>query len=334
MMFVVAPSYSSIVYIFRCFSFKDVIIISSNCKILDFCEQINVRTMRLPKKTDSPSFEDLKEYKVKVEKIADNINGEKVFFSINIFGIWYLYLIKCLSKNNKIFFKPLDPNYEIVNFSFKLMFQQEKYLTSLKDVIIMFFLTKIYFDIFNIHNKYVLGINNESLKKRYFSLNEVKTDSIFKRNVKTINYIFKLKKNDVLIIDSPIDNCYTYPKNLMLEICENFSYLNLSVSVKKHPNFKISDELLDAFYKIPDHIPSELIDYSHYKIIIGNKSSSLIELSEYKSVISILNMTNYFNNEIKQRLINVNLEDFNNYKISSPFTMEDFKQELIKILDQ
>ena len=333
MMFVVAPSYSSIVYIFRCFSFKDVIIISSNSKILDFCEQINVRTIRLPKKKDSPSFIDLKEYKVKLEKISSTINGERVFFSINIFGLWELYLIKCLSKNNQIFFKSLDPYYEIKRFSLKLLFEK-KYINSLKDVLIYFIVTKLHFDIFKIHDKYVLGINKDILKKKYLPLHVPKTNCFFNKNVALINNVFKIKRNDVLIIDSPLDSTYTLPKNLISEICNFFFSHNLSISVKKHPDYKFSNDVLEGFYNIPDLIPSEVIDYSSYKIIIGNKSSSLLKLSENKSVISILNMTNYFKSEIKEKLININLKNFNNNKICSPSTIEDFKKEVINVIGQ
>jgi len=198
--------------------------------------------------------------------------GANVCFVFVAFGLFESFLIKVLSRNNNIYYKPL-----VKLDSFKID-------TSLKSTLNKF-LYKLLLNI-SISPLKSSTIEIPAVSETFLRQIEVKEfqlpDNMESVNSKLINK-YQIPNRKVLILagfaDSIDKEDYLPKMNLLIGLLVNKFGLN-NIAIKWHPDYLQNYSFEYDLYEIPQYLPGNLL-FDHFDIICGHNSAFLFEAANH-----------------------------------------------------
>ena len=289
MIYVYAPSMAIIPWIMARCSWDDIIVISNNKKLLNFCRKCEIKYINIESNLDF-SFNGLRKYKNYIHNIALDIEKDSdIFFSHNSHDYWGLYLMKYLFQNNSIYYVSLMDEHKPT--SIKKIFFLKKGILLFKDRLILFVVTRYWFSILSFNKYLFLGQNVKTIQKLYQTSSLEENTSILQKNQKKIKEIYNIHNLKYILVDQG-ETFYTYPEKLQTFLV-NFSKNNTKIYLKQHPNFEtVNNELIENLINLPRELPIELILESK-TILIGIASNAL---KHHHTVVSLLKLITFKTN--------------------------------------
>jgi len=233
----------------------------------------------------------------------------------------YYELKKQLKGNIKIYF--FGSGYKIIFFSWIQKLRGEKYYypsihikgvpikieTPLTRFACLFIKLILGIDVYT---QYETGYPLFELTERFFIKNNIKTieedwDEVSLREIaKSLDIIDKkilLLLEDLVTLNRVDEEEITVVFNKLVAYLKDFFGLN-HVIVKMHPRLNKQYGMIKHLDKLPDYVPSELLLYNKWDIIIGVESQSLIVFSkQFKGrVVSLIDLFEYRDKSVQQTL--------------------------------
>ena len=244
-------SYAGIVEAANHISLVDLKIITSNDELIKFCSKLNLNYINIdnPKNT---SLKELYKHKTKIKKTLESIKNEDVLFCFYGFDLFGLFVIKILSKENKIFFNNKDNLYIKTSH---LRFWKRR--ISVNNYLIYRFLLNIPLRQFEITDKRTfLGVCYKKLEEKFPSLKSNSKQDLFLHNSVLVKRLMNIKSNSYVIVDAG-NYLFTFDKVYFNWIRENL--VDGQIYLKSHPNFPMGAYDLKDIVIIEKSIPVELI---------------------------------------------------------------------------
>lgn len=217
--------------------------------------------------------------KNKIRIMLSSIKDCNIYFFFVAFGLFESYLIRLLSKNNRIFYKPVviidslmhDNSFKAYVYKYFILIILNVPIISLKNA--------------NCKYRAVSKLFLKKINSKTFEIPDKKSDVI-----NLINFKYPIKKFKVLILAGYSESKLEDRNDFLIKYNDLIDFFvkkfgNDFIALKDHPNSYKSNFIKDKFYEIPSYLPGSLI-IDHFQIICGEVSSLLYEAAN-KNKISI-----------------------------------------------
>jgi len=302
------------------FDLKNTHFITGDSSVYAFLGKIDVSLTYIERDPDN-SFKGLKRYRNKVREVISEFKDCKVYFFFYSFDWMGLYLIKCLSKNNEVYFENVEYLFGKVR-RFADLFTRGVRVKTLNMIPIML-LTGIKFNMFKINKgTYFLGISPQRLYRRYKKFTPLIDSSYFKRNVEIVEKAYDLElAGEIVFFDNPPGEYFSADSlNAVIDFLVDKGF---KFALKTHPSWPSGIKNTERFSLIRKEIPGEIIVAMNHKVCLGLGSSMLNYASKYKCTISILELVQFSTPDHKKAYV----DSFSDHKghIMFPKTLEELE---------
>jgi len=285
----------------------EVTVITNNRDVLGYCQSKKIKTIYcdLTRIKLTNIFALKKEVRSILKIIPKNSN---IYFLFRSYDTTGFYLIKELGKNNKLFFKNINPNLEdlypqkrYINYFCVKYYYKLLLLIALK-VFADLDLTLKYID-----SNWVLFLSTKFLRRNnVHNLNLKGTYAELKAEVIKVFYEKTQPKCKTLILKDDFRLDSIINEKYFIDI---YSYLahkqGLDIMMNSHPwPISLNNSKTSFFKECPSQIPCELLFPNVKSHVVSTCSSALITASFFKNLkaIALLELVVWKNKETKRRM--------------------------------
>jgi hypothetical protein len=284
--YVYAPSMAIISYAAKRWLWSDIVIISGNYQICEFCKKAKINIIELQPFSDT-SLKGLKKYKKYIIYFAKQFSKCNFIFGHNSHDYWGLFLINCISKNgNTIYYNSQFKEHPKLSFT-KVIFSKKHCRLFLDSLILLLVLRKK-FNVLSFGEYSFIGIDIKSILNEFTENKTPVSEKIFSLNQNQVINEYNIVDVKIILIDQG-EAFYKYT-NKLIECIISIEKNHKGFYLKQHPNLKTTNEvLLKNLSQIPAEIPIELITTNN-TILIGIASNSIKFTDKSISLIYLVNI--------------------------------------------
>lgn len=286
MMYIYAPSMAILVYASKRWAWEELKIISFNPQIVFFCKRLHISCIQLSQ-NGSTNLNGIIAHKKYIRNESRKILKQEIIFGHNSNDYWGLFLMKCLKKNgNTVYYNPQIKEHSKI--STMGLLKSGKAFKFLRDKLLLFWVTRIKFDVLHFGEYLFFGIDAKKIRALYKENNSEENLKIFQENQKRVRFEYNLHQRKIILVDQG-EAFYKYTLELASFLVElNSTTKNLYL--KQHPILKTTNEpIITNLPQIPSEIPIELI-INESDLVLGIASSSMQNAKNCISLVQLVDM--------------------------------------------